>query len=79
MGNVFQVSGPFAVGDTIEIHYYRRLPAMDAKYNVTAATVNFLLPGNVHQAYNFETSSVDGSEAVVLPYRNYSSCYLKHW
>ena len=67
VGNVFQVSGPFAVGDTIEIHYYRRLPAMDAKYNVTAATVNFLLPDDVHQAYNYETSSVDGSEQLFFP------------
>ena len=40
VGNIFQVSGPFAVGDTIEIHYYRRLPAMDAAYLVTAATYN---------------------------------------
>ena len=67
VGNVFQVSGPLATGDTIEIHYYRRLPAMDAKYNVTAATVNFLLPDGVHQAYNYETSSVAGSEQLFFP------------
>ena len=39
-GNVFKISGRTTPGDEIEIHYYRRLPAMDATYNVVAATYN---------------------------------------
>ena len=38
--NIFQLSGRISAGDTIEIHYYRRLPAMNATYNVVAATYN---------------------------------------
>ena len=50
-GNVFKVSGRTTPGDEIELHYYRRLPAMDATYNVVAATYNinsslFLGPGS---------------------------------
>ena len=67
IGNVFQISGLFSTGDVIEIHYYRRLPAMDAKYNVTAATVNFLLPNDVSEAYAFNTSAVDGSSPLYFP------------
>ena len=39
-GNVFKISGRTTPGDEIEIHYYRRLPAMDATYNVVASTYN---------------------------------------
>ena len=39
-GNVIKITGFIGVGDELEIHYYRRLPALDASYNVTAATYN---------------------------------------
>ena len=39
-GNLFKVSGRLAVGDVLELHYYRRLPAMNAQYLVTAANFN---------------------------------------
>ena len=44
-GNVFKISGRTTPGDEIEIHYYRRLPAMDATYNVSAATYNIYPEG----------------------------------
>ena len=37
-GNIFQVSGRIDVGTVFEIHYYRRLPALNATYTFTALT-----------------------------------------
>ena len=39
-GNLFRVSGRLAVSDVLELHYYRRLPALNATYAVVAATYN---------------------------------------
>ena len=39
-GNNFLVTGLIQCDDEIEIHYYRRLPALDAVYSVVAATYN---------------------------------------
>jgi hypothetical protein len=38
--NFMLASGQLSVGDVIELHYYRRLPALNARYNVTAANFN---------------------------------------
>ena len=40
IGNVFKLTGFISVGEELEIHYYHRLPALDAKYLVLAATYN---------------------------------------
>lgn len=40
VGDNFLVSGFVSVGDVIELHYYRRLPALNATYVVTAITYN---------------------------------------
>lgn len=34
------LAGDISVGDVIELHYYRRLPALNARYNITAANYN---------------------------------------
>lgn len=39
-GNTFKVTGLISIDDEFELHYYRRLPALDATYTVTAATYN---------------------------------------
>ena len=38
-GNEFKVF-PAEIGDVFEVHYYRRLPALDARYTVNAANAN---------------------------------------
>ena len=40
IGNNFSLTGFFQLGDVLEIHYYRRLPALNAMYIPTAATFN---------------------------------------
>ena len=40
IGNVFKLTGFVCAGEELEIHYYHRLPALDAKYLVLAATYN---------------------------------------
>jgi hypothetical protein len=51
VGSEFKLHGNFTRGDTIEIHYYRRLPALDAVYS-----------GNyVNWAANFGTIDVSGT------------------
>ena len=57
VGNEFQLFGDLDVGDTIRVHYYRRLPALDATYNVNATNFNaqtnlreFLTPAETQSA-----------------------------
>ena len=38
--NFILVAGDFAEGDELELHYYRRLPALDARYTVNATNFN---------------------------------------
>lgn len=39
-GSMIKASGVFGVGDEIELHYYRRLPKLNAHYAVTANNFN---------------------------------------
>ena len=39
-GNRFKLSGRIGVGDVVDLHYYRRLPALNSMYSVTAANFN---------------------------------------
>ena len=39
-GNEFLLTGFLAAGEVLELHYYRRLPALNAKYIVAANTYN---------------------------------------
>ena len=39
-GSKILVAGDISVGDVIELFYYRRLPALNARYNITAANFN---------------------------------------
>lgn len=41
-GNTFHIYGNTQIGDEYELHYYRRLPALDATYTVVAATYNIM-------------------------------------
>ena len=57
IGNEFHLYGNLDVGDTIEIHYYRRLPMLDATYNINATNFNaqtnlreFLTPSSPQNA-----------------------------
>ena len=70
-GNNFLVTGRIACDDEIEIHYYRRLPALDAIYSVVAATYNIdpllftespnqlNLPHAIDDAGNYGTFATD--------------------
>ena len=40
VGNEFKLLGRLDVGDTITVHYYRRLPMLDAIYNVNVTNFN---------------------------------------
>ena len=40
VGDDFKLFGNISAGDVIEIHYYRRLPALNAAYDVTAENYN---------------------------------------
>lgn len=40
IGDEYKLLGRFEVGDVIELHYYRRLPALNATYTANAANYN---------------------------------------
>ena len=62
-GNTFRVAGRIEVGTTLEIHYYRRLPALDATYFPTAATYN--IDPSVLEATGMYTGSGDTVDGVL--------------
>ena len=70
VGNEFQLFGDVEVGDTIRVHYYRRLPALDATYVINAA--NFNSQSSAEQFFSYPSGNIPAGTGT----ENQSGVYL---
>ena len=63
VGNKYLLHGDISVGDTLEVHYYRRLPAISATYDITPA--NYLAQTSTLTTMTRRLSNYNSSDATL--------------